>query len=356
MKKIITDILLTAVHAASGDNSQPWRFEVKENKIYIYNLPEKDNPILNFEQSGSYIAHGGLIENINIISKSYGYSPLVRSFPDPSDPVLTAVIEFETVCTQTDPLYRYVKSRCTNRRPYKKTLLSEAQRKELLLIPEKMSLSGQVKIILLESAEQKITAAKAGSSMEQVILENHNLHSLMFNDVLWTERENQEKISGLFIKTMEFAFPVKIIFWLAGLWPIIKLLNKIGLAKFIANQDAKLYSSGAAMGAIVMENSSKEAFINAGRLMQRLWLEVTRMGLNLQPITAILFAGRRVRAGETVDFSPKHIKIIKENFFCLQRLFELKQNETLAMMFRIGEANPPSGRTVRFPPNIKFIS
>ena len=71
MEETIKKIINYAVWAPSGDNSQPWKFSLKGNQVSIFNLPEKDNPFLNFEQKGSYIAHGSLLENMNIIASNF---------------------------------------------------------------------------------------------------------------------------------------------------------------------------------------------------------------------------------------------------------------------------------------------
>jgi len=64
IKPIITEILNLAVEAPSGDNTQPWRFVVNKNIIFIHK-----RPIEGVHDWGNYnllITHGTLIENINI--------------------------------------------------------------------------------------------------------------------------------------------------------------------------------------------------------------------------------------------------------------------------------------------------
>lgn len=58
--QIIKQILEAAVRAPSGDNVQPWEFEVSKNftQINLYNLPEMDDSYYNYNQMASYIAHG----------------------------------------------------------------------------------------------------------------------------------------------------------------------------------------------------------------------------------------------------------------------------------------------------------
>ena len=65
----IKKILEAAVHAPSGENCQPWRFEIRGDEIGVFNLPKKDQSLYNEGQMASYVAHGALIENILIANR-----------------------------------------------------------------------------------------------------------------------------------------------------------------------------------------------------------------------------------------------------------------------------------------------
>ncbi len=92
MKDIISNILSKAVYAPSGENSQPWRFEVIDNKIFLYNIPDRDNPVYNYNQRGSYFAHGALLENIDILAEDNGLKAETQLFPDQNVANLVATI------------------------------------------------------------------------------------------------------------------------------------------------------------------------------------------------------------------------------------------------------------------------
>ncbi len=66
-------ILEAGVRAPSGENCQPWRFVVAGDTLSIFNIPERDLSPYNFNQLGSMVAHGALIENIVIAATAFGY-------------------------------------------------------------------------------------------------------------------------------------------------------------------------------------------------------------------------------------------------------------------------------------------
>ena len=61
----IRQILESGIQAPSGENSQPWRFKRERNgdveRVWLFNRPEADQSLYNYEQSGSYVAHGALL-------------------------------------------------------------------------------------------------------------------------------------------------------------------------------------------------------------------------------------------------------------------------------------------------------
>lgn len=349
MLEDIKKIIKAGTMAPSGDNSQPWRFEIKQNELRVFNLPDRDNPFLNFGQRGSYIAHGGLIENIDIAASNLGYDTDIVLFPDNTDDEFVARIIFErNENREKDLSYNFIFTRHTNRKPYKNDKLDSAQ-KEYIINSSDQIKDGFVKLI--DDEEKKKTAGRSGSSAEIVILENKTLHGYLFDHVVWSEKEEKQKRTGLYINTMEFNPVQRTLFKLARNWHIMKLAIKIGFPKFIAKEDAKLYSTGAVLGVIVVKNSSKEDYIYAGRLMQRVWLKTEKMGLALQPVTATLFFMQRILANDMGNMTVHHIELLKSAYRDIQDVFDVKSG-TIAMMFRIGYADEPTARSSRQEPDI----
>lgn len=351
MKDIIQKILDIAVYAPSGDNSQPWEFVVKNDEIKIFNIPDKDNPYLNFQQSGSYVAHGALIENIVIAASQFGYIAMVNLFPDAQEQDLVAVIALKKTTPREELFYPFIKERCTNRKPYESRKLSEGQKRSFMHAPEEVGMGG--KVILVDEDSKMKAIGEASSAMEQIALETKFLHKLFFADIVWTEKEEQEKKCGLYLKTMELPPPAQILFKIIRYWPVMKTFNTLGFAKMVAKTNAKLYAKSGAFGIVVTEGDSAKDFINAGRLTQRVWLKTTKMRLGMHPVTGILFLARRVMAGEAKELSEEHIQLVKKSYETIKSSFGI-ENGVIAMAFRIGYADKPSARCSRKSPEIVF--
>jgi nitroreductase len=350
----INEILQLAVHAPSGDNSQPWRFEVRDSVIDIHNLPEKDNPVLNYRQGGSYIAHGALVENIVLAAGKFGYAAEILPFPTPGNDVHTARIVLTKADVRPSPLVDCIPHRHTNRRPYRSDALDKEQLGLLMDCVRELSSNGEVSFAFTQEAAPKQTLGACASSIEQVVLENELLHGLLFKDVVWSQAEESKLRSGMFITTMELAPPQRLAFRMASRWKVMKALNLLGLSRLIAKQDAKLYATGAGMGVLlVRENAGAKDFLLVGRALQRIWLTATQLGLHLQPLAALVFAAMTLEGGGEDKFSPKHADIIRANDRAIRETLKLGPDRRVAMMFRLGQAAPPSAFCSRKPPQVE---
>lgn len=356
-RSAIEDILGLGVHAPSGDNSQPWRFEIAGDTIEIYNLPERDNPVLNFRQRGSYIAHGALIETIVVAASKFGYAADVRAFPTPSDDTHTASVVLTGEDVRSSPLADYILHRHTNRKPYKNEPLTVEQLACLNDCCRDLFKSGTLSFSFVQDAATNRMLAEHASRVERVILEDRSLHHLLFKDVVWSQAQEKKIRSGLFIKTMELAPPQELAFWLSSHWRIMSALNRVGLSQFIAAQDAKLYATGAGMGALVLQGpQDAKDYVTVGRALQRLWLTATSLGLSLQPLAALIFAAMRLEGDVEGTFSQQHADLIASSSRAIHEHLGVPVESHVAMMFRLGQAAPPSAVCSKHPPNVRFLS
>lgn len=350
-KSIIKKIIEQSIYAPSGDNLQPWKFVVSGNTIKLYNLAQADKSLYNFKEFGSYLANGAVAENILISASHYGYRADILPFPNQNDFNLTAVITLiEDSHIPKDTLFDFIKIRATNRTFYKKIPLPIEIKTEIEKIVNNFK-SCQIKII--EDAAKKDALSQALSLNDRLILENQTIHKILFNHILWTEKEAKKKKKGLDVRTLELKGPKLFIFKLFKSDLALKILTKIGFSKIIVKEARKLYNSASAIGALIIDNDFSENYFNAGRCLQRIWLTLTKNGLSLHPITGIPYLAKRILAGNTQHFSAEQSnEIIMANEKILN-IFEIKDKK-IAMVFRFGFGDTPSAFSPRQTPKIIF--
>ncbi|NTU42296.1 MAG: nitroreductase [Nitrospirales bacterium] len=341
----IRRILESAILAPSGDNCQPWEFFVEGDHVNILNVPARDTSLFNFRQRASLIAHGALIENMVIASSALGFETTLKTFPDRAKENFVASVELQRSEAKDEPLFLSIARRETNRKVYKNIPLTEEQRKALL---SKAIGLPSVELRLLENPDGKKIIAKASGINDRLVFENPLLHRFLFEQLRWTEEEAKKTGDGLYVRTLELSAPEAVGFKLLRNHSLVQALNLFGLSEVVAKKARDLSLSSSAVGAVFIDGQRDENFLTAGRLVQRAWLETTRLGLSFHPMTGIAFLIQRVLAGETKDLSSDNINRIRKAHEMILSVFGTESG-TPAMLFRIGHSDPPAARSLRLP-------
>lgn len=349
MNEEIRKIIECGTLAPSGENCQPWKFLVSGNEIKVFNLPEKDLSLYNFNQFGSYISHGAVIENIVIAAKETGYSSNTSVFPSPQNPNhVSTIILNKQEKIEKDPLFSYIEKRVSNRNPYKDKLINQDQENKLISEGEKIE---GIEVKLISDKNKKNRLGKYLSISDRLLFENRKLHDFLFSHIIWNEKESQEKKSGFYIKELALPVPIEKIFKILRSWEKVKIFNKFGFSKIAAKGNVKLYSKVSTLGVVLSQGNTPRDYVLAGRAMQRVWLEATALDLSIQPVTGVIFFIQRIMTGDQESFSEKHSSMIKDAFDGIAREFEVG-NKNIAMFFRLGYARKKAFKSLRLPPSI----
>lgn len=339
------ELLEAAICAPSGDNCQPWRFEITEEQIRIYNVPDRDTSLFNFRQRASLVAHGALIENLMIAAEAAGYRPELKLFPAPASPHLVASVNLLSASPGDQRLANAIPHRCTNRRRYDGAPLTEDERRALIAAadprPGEVALTG--------NREEQAAVADIIALNDRLVFENQQLHAFLFDHIRWDDQEARATLDGLDIKTLDLAPPDRMMFPLLKNWSLVKVLAAFGVPRIIAANARKQAMSAGALGAIVIPDNSDLSYVNAGRIMERIWLEATLLGLSFQLMTGITFLMQRIVDGETEHLSTDQAKLVLDSRLKLKS-FVGKGEGVVAVMFRVGRSGPPSARSLRIPP------
>lgn len=339
-------ILEAGNSAPSGENCQPWHFVVRGTAIEVHLLPARDQSPYSWGQRASYLANGAAIENIVITASAQQYRAEVRYFPNPSDEWHTATIVLTKDSTiEPDSLASFVSKRISNRKPYKKDPLTGEERKVLA----NAATHGEYGMfVLVETPEEISRLGRVGSTNEEVMLANRSLHDFFFSHVSWTKEEDDEKKAGFYIKTLELPPPAEKMFKLFSNWSVMRILARIGFNRLIAKQNAATNASASTIGALVIDRTEPLDFVKTGRVVERLWLTATSLGLSLQPLTGVLFFKLKLDGGEREEFSPNEQKLITDAYQEASRIFQA-DGKHIAFMFRVGRGDAPSAHAIRFP-------
>lgn len=354
MKEEIIQLLNDSNTAPSPDNFQPWRFVVRGSDVEVYKVPGKVNRLLDCNEHVLILTNGMLVENISIAASHYGFRTDIKTFPDASSPDLVARVSLQKdPAVKQDPLYDFLRTRCTNRKMYKKEKISAEVLNELSSILK--DFPGMELQFITEQKDIK-EIGKAVSAIDKIMCENKELHHALFQHITWSIKEEQQTHVGLSLDSMELNGAEKQLFKAIKNWPVINTLNKIGFSNVIRSQNAAQYGSAGCSAVISTRNDGAQDYLQAGRFVQRFWLIATRLKLSLHPIVGVIYCSQKVKYDKPNIFSESHSSMLTENYGILDSIATAhgKTNKHIVFYFRMGYAKPTAYQSTRKEPEIAF--
>ncbi len=349
----IRKIIDAAIRAPSGENCQPWRFVFRDGIIFQYNIPERDRSPYNYRQYGSFVSHGAVIENITIAANAMGYEASPKLFPEGQESDCVASIAFlkSDDAGASAALYPSIFSRASNRTKYDPRHSLSPEEKAALMDAARDRPAGGKLSLVDDPGMVKIIAGSL-SYGDALLFMSRNVHDFLFSHIYWTSQSAHTHNSGFYVKELALTPPQEFIFKMLRSERIRALFSTIGFPKMAAKDNARLYERSSALGGIIISESDPEHYVEAGRLLERVWLTADRLGYDMQLITAIPFFMQRIAAGAAVeDFSPQQQDHIKTSYETLSQGFHA-ENGTVALAFRIGKGERISYRSLRMPPTV----
>ncbi|MEK6821172.1 MAG: hypothetical protein AABY11_02110, partial [archaeon] len=293
----------------------------------------------------SFLSSGAAIENMLIEASAEGYRADVVYFPNNDDKWHVADIRLvKDDSIKIDPFAAFIKKRITNRKAYANDPLTNDERKAFLTVAE----HGGGNFLLAEKREDINRLGRVGSTNEEVMLANRALHKFFFSHVNWTKEEDEKKKIGFYIKTLELLPPAEAMFKVFRHWSIMRMLGALGFNRIVAKQNGSTNASAAAIGALMIVGTEPLDFVKIGRMIERLWLTATSLGLSFQPLTGVLFFRLKIAAGEGKVFSPREQKLITDAYQEASLICKA-DGKHIAFMFRVGHGDAPSSHAIRFP-------
>src|SRR5512146_27270 len=103
-------ILELARWAPSGDNTQPWRFEILgPQHLLVHGFDTRDHVVYDLDGHASQLAVGALLETLSIAASSVGREASIQRRPDTVESHLLFDVYLPSQPTfVTDPLVPYI--------------------------------------------------------------------------------------------------------------------------------------------------------------------------------------------------------------------------------------------------------
>jgi len=342
----IERILGLARWAPSGDNTQPWRFEVLgDEHVLVHGFDTRDHVVYDLDGHASQLALGALLETLAIAASTQGRTATIQRRPDTLEThLLFDVRLLQQDGLSPDPLAAYIEKRVVQRRPMSTQSLSDEQKLALAkALPEGYS------VIWYEGLAQRWRLAKFMFDNAKVRLTIPEAYAVHKSVIEWGARFSEDKIPdqavGVDPLTAHFMR------WVMGSWGRVDFFNKWMLGHVPPRLQLDLLPglSCAAHFALTASQPLKsiDDYVAAGRGMQRFWLTATRMRLLAQPeMTPVIFS-RYFRNALVFTHSRQAVERVAGLNGRLEILVGKQAIDRVFFMGRLGFGQVPRSRSTR---------
>lgn len=339
-------ILERARWAPSGDNTQPWRFQVVANdKVIVHGHDTRDEILYDFDGHASHMAHGALLETMRIAASAEGLAMTWRAQADDECRKVKYAVCFERdPGIAPDPLAPYIEVRTVQRRPMRLASLSEMQRQALV-----DAVGEQYRLQFFESFQQRKKIATLLWDNAYIRLTCPEAFPVHKSIIEWGARFSKDRIPEQAVGVDPMT--AKLMRWVMASWTRVQFFNRYLMGTVAPRVQLDylpaLFCSAHLLIRPNREPQKLEDWVALGCAMQRVWLTATSVGLQLQPeMTPVIFRWYA---------QAKRIFSADANFVgrcaALANQFEAVAGASVDQPFgffcRIGVSSPPDSRSLR---------
>jgi hypothetical protein len=334
--------------APSGDNTQPWRFEiVGDDHVAVHAFDTRDHCVYDLDGRASQLSVGAMLETFRLAAASHGLTTIItRRLGAPEIRPVFDVRIVDDTGARSSPLVPLIKERTVQRRPLSMRPLDSNERSVL-----SASSPASYSFVFLESLAARWRLARilyASARIRLTIPEAFETHRRV---IAWDAQFSEDRIPDSAIGLDPLTR--KLMRWVLQDWRRVEFMNRY-LAGTIAPRvqlDLIPAIACAAHVLIVAETppASIDDYTAAGGAVQGFWLTAATLGLQHQPEMTPLIFTRYAREGRRFSAAPGAWEAAQE---VRRQLEDLVGAEVLAhavWLGRIGAGARATSRSLRLP-------
>ncbi len=344
----VLQILDFARWAPSGDNTQPWRFEViGPHHVAVHGFDTREHCVYDLDGHPSQIAIGTLIETAAIAASHHQLRIEAKRRAD--SPETRPVFDLEFIAdpaVAADPLLASVKTRSVQRRPLKTRPLT-AQQKQAF----EAAVGPDYSIAWLESFSDRFKVAKMLFHSAKIRLVTPEAYRVHKDIIEWQAQFSEDRVPDQALGTDPTT--TRLMRFVMQSWGRVEMFNRFFAGTWAPRIQLDFVPGLACAGHFLLLAKTPartiDDYVAAGRATQRFWLTATHQGLMLQPEVTPLVFTRYVREGVAFSVKPGAHQMAQR----LDQRFVGVVGEHAAahavFMGRVGNGPQPNARSLRRP-------
>lgn len=343
----LTQILNLARWAPSGDNTQPWRFEILDDQsVRVHGFDTRDHVLYDYRGHASHIAHGALLETIRIASTGFGLDVAWRINSDGTeDRHPTYDVRFTpNSLLSRDPLFPFIESRTVQRRPMRTRPLSDQQRTSLI-----EAAGSGFSVQLFESIWDRAKVARMLWNSAGIRLTCPEAYPVHKEIIEWRAQFSDDRIPEGAVGVDPLT--ARLMEWVMQSWSRVHFFNRFLFGTIAPRIQLDLlpalFCSSHLLVRPLSPPKALEDWVSLGITVQRIWLTATQCELHLQPqMTPIIFRWY-ARAGDRFSSKLRHVDDAIRVADQIERIADGNATDNFGFFARVGVSQHPSSRSLR---------
>jgi hypothetical protein len=345
---VLERILDVARWAPSGDNSQPWRFEIcSPSHVVVHAFDTRRHCVYDLQGHASQLSVGALLETIRIAASVHGLTARTarrRDSPDES-PLIDVWFDAVPDGAAADPLHAWILERSVQRRPLSMRALEPAAKFRL-----EQSVGPGFRIVWFEGIRQRLRMAWLATRSAKIRLTIPEAYTVHRDIIEWNARYSVDRVPDQALGADRVTLST--MRWAMASWDRVRVLNRYFGGTIAPRLQLDLIPGlrCAAHFAIVADRPAGDidARLSAGAAVQRFWLTTTSLGLQLQPQHTPLVFGFYARNDIPFTSVPGARRRAEAVSGQLRRLLGPAIEQTV-FLGRVGAGPPATARSIRLP-------
>jgi hypothetical protein len=286
---VLEQVLDLARWAPSGDNTQVWRFELLGPlKVAVHCHDTREHCVYDLDGHPSQISYGALLETLAIAASGHGLRADVARRAD--SPEHRPVFDVQLVADPAiapSPLIGAITRRSVQRRPMSTRRLTDPEKRAL-----QASVGDDYTVMWLEGLGTKLRTARLMFNNAKLRLTMPEAYETHRKVIHWGVTHSPDRVPDQALGVD--AMTLKLMKWAMVSWSRLATMNRfMGTAAPRMQMD---FVPGVACAAHFVIKARRQPvtiddYVTAGRALQRFWLTVTDLGLQMQPeMTPLIFS------------------------------------------------------------------
>ncbi len=329
--------------APSADNSQPWRFGF-DGRTLTLEFDEARGGSLGKDHPAVLLALGAVIENLVQAAQGAGMDSSRWGFPAFAETGCLVRIPAPTQNLEAREIPQAIRARHTNRGPFARTPLADEIASRITQLRE-----GCTHALVFNERGAISSLAQLVRLASELRFQTEEIHRWLAGSLRFTLEEVAAG-DGLDVDTLSLPPGGRALSRYLADWRRMAFLNRFGAYKLLARVEAAQFTQAGAIVAIVGQDLGSRSWLDAGKLLERVWLYLTEQGVAVHPYFVLPDQLERLKTGRI----PPNLHPAAERL--AQEAEALFNGTTPFMLLRVGRARKPAKRSRRLPLAVVLVS